>query len=223
MASQKADSGFQEASRPERSAPKQVDWFSVVPRRVDSEDALGDESNARAWEKLYREAKLSSAGEEERRAMRAAVYVYCAKNGTSREGDYTGSMVLSNGTTVSSAVIARAAGRHHIRKFLRANMIESYQFFKASRVMESDERFVAKCAALGIAADFAFATSDWLTDCPLFTPSEARAHELTFVRSIDRARRARGGKTLETVEGERIGANLEAQGPSGAGSDVVGF
>lgn len=200
-----------------------VDWGSFVPKRVDSEDTLGPEQNKKVWEKLYKEAGLSSAGEDDRRALRAAVYVYCAKNGTSREGEYSGEMQLASGKTVSAAAIVRAAGRMRVRRFLRANMMESYDFFKSSRVMEADERFVSKCSSLGVPAECAFATADWLGDCPQFTPGETKAHEITFVRGIDRAKRARGGKTLEDVESQRQDANLHAQGPSEASGEAFRF
>jgi len=122
-------------------------------------------------------------------------------------------MVLATGKKVSAEIIVKAAGNRRIRKFFRANMIESYDFFKQSRVMESDERFIAKAANFGIPPESAFAIADWMTDCPKFTPSESRAHELVFARSIDRARRAREGDTLERVEERRMDKALEAQGP----------
>lgn len=203
-------------SGPARNAD--VDWTSVVPKMVDSEDTMGVEQNKRTWEKLYKEAGLSTSGEDDRRALRAAVYVYCVKNGTSREGEYSGDMVLSTGKTVNASSIVRAAGKMRVRRFLRANAKESYDFFKASRVMEADDKFVSKCASLGISAENAFATADWLGDCPLFTPGESRAHEATFTRGIERARRARDGKTLEAVEGDRQDANLHAQGPAVGGA-----
>jgi len=218
MATQKPDTGFDA----QKQTGKPVDWAAVVPRRVDSEDALGVDQNKATWEKLYREAGMTAGNEEERRALRAAVYVYCAKNGTSREGDYGGEMVLSTGKHVPAAVIPKAASRNRIRKFLRANMNESYEFFKSSRVMESDDRFIAKYAGHGISPDNAFAAADWLTDCPLFTPAEVKVHNAIFVHSIDRAARARGGNTLETVENDRVQEGLRAQGPPmGKGTEVT--
>jgi len=189
-------------------------WNDATPKIVSFEDCLGQEANSKAWEKLYAATGLKSPNEKERRSVRAAVYVYCAKNGTSREGEYSGTFVLAGGQTVDAAVIPRAAGKMKIRKFLRANMIESYIFFKETGVMEQDDRFVAKAAAFGISAECAFAMADWLDDCPMFTPAEAKAHTTVFNKSIDRSKRARGGKTLETIEDERVTEGIEVNGPA---------
>jgi len=206
-----------------QSQSKKVDWSAVIPKSVDSEDALGSAKVASIWEKMYREAGLANASEDERRALRAAVYVYCALNGTSRVGDYASEMVLSTGKTIPAAIIPQCTSRMHIRKFLRGNMIESYKFLKESRVMESHDRFIAKCAALQIAPEAAFATADWLADCPLFTPQELAAHSKTFTRGIDRSRRARDGMTLEGVEERADQENLRAQGPAVARGAQIDF
>lgn len=189
-------------------------WADVLPKSVSFEDSMGADDATKVWEKIYNATGLKTLSEKERRSVRAAVYVYCVKNGTSREGDYGGTFVLAGGQTVEAAIIPRSAGRLKIRKFMRANMAESYHLFKETRVMESDERFVAKAAGHGIPAECAFATADWMDDCHLFTPGEARAHNIVFIRSLDRAKRARGGKTLEAVEDQRVAEGIEVNGPA---------
>jgi len=191
-------------------------WSDVLPRSVDAEDCMSVKEAKIVWEKMLGYAGMKSAAEKERMALRAAVYVYCAKNGTSREGDYSGNMVLANGTEVSAAIIVRACSKMRIRKFLRSCMDESYTFFKETGVMEADERFVAKCAKLGISPECAFATADWLGGCPKFTPAESKAHDASFNKSIERARRARGGQTLEHVENERVHEELRVNGAMNA-------
>jgi len=181
---------------------------------VEFEDAMSSEMSKETWERMYKLAKMGTASEDERRALRTAVYTYCLKNGTSREGDYTLNMVLSTGKNVGAEVIPKAANRTRIRKFLRANMNESYEFFKNSRCMEADERFVAKMAAYNIAPENGFATADWMDECPKFTPAETRAHEAMRARGIERARRARGGQSLETVEQDRRDDAMRVQGPA---------
>lgn len=79
--------------------------------------------------------------------------------------------------------------------------------------MESYERFVAHCARFGINPEDSFATADFLADCPEFTPGETKAHNSVFAHSVERARRARDGKALETVEDERVSDELTASGP----------
>jgi len=212
MTTTKPNSGFPEEQRGS-SQSQAGSWLDVVPKSVDSEDALSFSENKAVWEKIYKAIGKATANESERKAVRAGIYAYCAKNATSREGDYAGSIQLADGTTISAAVIPQSAGKMKIRKFLRANMMESYDFFKTTRVMESDDRFVAKCATKGISAENAFATADWLADCPKFTPGEQKAHESSFNIGVDRARRARGGHNLEDVEQGRVQEGLRVQGP----------
>jgi len=194
-----------ESGRREKKA-----WTEFAPISVTAEDALSLEVNKALWEKMYKALGLTTASEDQRKAVRAGVYVYGAKNGTSREGTYGGEITTADGRTFSSAEIVKAVGKGRIRKFFRSNMTESYEFFKESRVMESDDRFVAKAAGFGIVPEAAFAMADWFTNCPHFSPGEVRAHDTVFAKSLMRARGARGGKTLEDVEDQRIDAEIEA-------------
>jgi len=190
-------------------------WDEYLPKKVTMEDSLSESDNARIWDQLYKYAGMSTASEKEKMSIRAGVYVYCVLNGTSREGNYSGTIQLSNGQLISSSVIPRAASKMKIRKFLRTNMTEAYEFLKQTRVMESHERFVAAAAKHGISPEDAFATADFLTECPEFTPSESKAHSALFSHSIERAKRAREGKTLEQIEDSRVDDELTANGPIG--------
>lgn len=195
----------------------EIDFEALRPLAVDSEDALGSRKVQTLWQKMYRAAKLNNPSETVQQSFRMAVYVYAAKNGTSREGNYSGEVTMSNGHTFAASIIPTSVGKMEIRKFFRGNMEESYTFLKRSKAMEMDERFVSKAAALGISGENAFAMADWLTDCPLFTPVEAAAHNKSFTHSISRARRAREGRSLEQVESARLDDDLHAQGPAVAG------
>jgi len=200
-----------------KSAGKQAagddDWTDAVPLSVDAEDTMSDKLKDKAWEKMYSLAGLAAAGEKERKALRAAVYTYGVVNATSRVGNYGGELHLATGKTVPASIIPQATGKHAIRRFFRANMRESYTFLKTTDVMAKYPRFLAKVASHGIAAENAFAVADWLTDCPAFTPAETKAHEMFFASSVERAKRARQGKTLETVEANAQENIMRAQGP----------
>jgi len=75
----------------------------------------------------------------------------------------------------------------------------------------------------GVDPHVAFAAADWLDDCPYFTPAEARAHTAVRVYGINRARRARGGMSLEDVEHNRRDGELVATGVLDADSgNVIG-
>jgi hypothetical protein len=203
-----------ETASSQQAAVDNGDWTRLAPKSVDSEDALGADTVARDWQKMYDLAQLRNPNEVQRKAFRLAVYVYGVKNGTSREGAYRGEIQMSDGFKFSSSVVPQATGKMNIRKFFRGNMEESYVALKKSKAIENEPRVVAKAASLGIPAECAFAMADWLTDCPDFTPMETAAHAASFNRSVSRARRARGGHTLEDVEQDRIGQELDAQGPS---------
>jgi len=210
MATSSSASGAKAAE----SGMKEVEAMKkLLPKAVDSEDVMNPGGVVRVWDRVYRAAGLASADEDARTMVRYAVYIYCSKNGASREGNYAGEFTLANGVVVPASVIPGGAGLLNIRRFMRGNMRESYKMHKSTGCMEEDERYVAKAAALGISAEHAFAMSDWYGDCPYFTPAEKRAYEISFNAGLERARRNRGG-TLEKVEQARIARSLEAQGPA---------
>jgi len=204
-------------SRNNRAADR-IDWGAIVPVSFDSEDAMNPARVAAKWQYMYTLAGLRSPGEETQAAFRLAVYAYACRSGTSREGTYSGEIVMADGTKFTAAVIPRAVGKIDIRKFFRGNSAESYEALKLSRVMQGDERFVAKCEELGIGAEEAFATADWLGDCAQMTPSERVAHSKSLNYGLSRARRARDGRALEQVEEGRVEKGLQVQGNLDQGS-----
>jgi hypothetical protein len=190
-------------------------WLDVKPKVVVAEDAMGEMKVRETWRKMMAFAGMRSPTEQEQVAFRAGIYTYACLNGTSREGNYETDFQLANGQNISASVIPRATGKYNIRKFFRGNMMEAYEFLKSSHIMEDYERFIAKCAAMGISSSEAFATADFLDDCPMFTPAEAKAHEISLTYGLNRARLARGGN-LESVEQKRLEKVLESNGPSEA-------
>lgn len=199
-------------------------WADVIPKQVDKVGIMSDAEANQVWEKMYSMAGIPAGSEKSKKALRAGVYGYCALNGTSREGSYSGYIKLVDGTDVPAAIIPRAAGIREVRRFLRGCMRESYDFLKYSGWVEKQSNFIARCSNLGIGATVAFATADWLSDCEYFTPEEMHAHNRSFTVGITRARRARDGKTLEAVEDERVYRSTEAQGPAiGDNESVIHF
>jgi len=211
MAPTGMDSGKSVASDGSASS-KATDWAALRPKHVDAENAMNPRSVALVWQKMMQKAGLGSASELDQKAFHLAVYVYACKNGTSREGNYAGTIVTSTGHVFQADVIPYATGKMNIRRFFRGNMEESYHSLKKSESMEQDEAFIARMAGYGVSAECAFATADWLADCPFFTPAESSAHNTVLNYSLARSRRARGGKALEAVEGQRLGEGLEVQG-----------
>jgi len=207
-----------QSSQSSRQA-KAVEWASYAPKVIPSEDAMSAEDCDIVWGKLARYAGFSSANEDEQLSIKLATYSYFARNGTSREGDYGAIIKMSNGKNLQAADIKRAVGIGP-RKFMRGCMSESYVALKSSRVMETDERFVAKAAAFGVSPECAFAIADWFDECPYFTPKERTAHEAAKNHGLTRARNARNG-TLEDVERDRLNEGLNA-GRAGGDSYASG-
>lgn len=178
-----------------------LEWEKLVPVSVDYEDAMNREQVREIWQKMYKLAKLRNPSEEVQAAFRLAVYMYACLNGSSRAGNYAGLVTMSDGTTFPASVISQSMAGLSIRRFLRGNMNESYEALKMSRCIEQDERYVQKVFnEVQAPASCAFATADWLTSCPLFTPEERKYHLASFNYSIRRARLARGNRDLESVE-----------------------
>jgi len=198
-----------------------VDWNAVIPKAVDYEDSLNPVKVRERWEAMYKLAGMATVGEDEKRMLRAAVYVHGALNGASRVGDFEGMLTLANGKVVPSSVIVNAVGKQSLRRFFRSNMNESYECLKNSAVMERYSKFIKKGSVLGISAENCFAMADWLTNCPLFTPMEEKAHTLSLEYGITRAYKARGGKTLEEIEKQRVQGALDVQGPAESGGKEV--
>lgn len=187
-----------------------VDWASVAPIAVDAEDSLNPKAVRKIWERMS--DTLGIRGEVQQQQLRAGVYVYCLINGCSRAGSYQGMIRMADGSEVPASIIPQTAGVTQVRKFLRGCMEESYRCLKALDLGIIAPRVVSSAAALGIGPSEAFATADWMADCSLFTPSEFKAHSSSFEHSVKRARAARDGKSLETVEAERLDGAIESQG-----------
>jgi len=208
-----------ESSKGSGKASVSDEWADYVPQSVDREDELSTARVSEVWSAVYAEAGLSSGTEKEKKAARCGVYLYGLLNGTSRAGRYNGLIQTSTGVVFEAAAVPRAAGKFNVRRFYRGNMTESYEFLKYSGAVQQQKKFLALAAERGVDAEHAFALADWLTGCPLFTPVEASVHNKAFEFNIQRARRARGGRSLEEVEFEGEHAQLKAQGTESGPAD----
>jgi len=162
----------------ESKAGEQDDWSAYVPKQVSRVDTMDKDKADKKWELIYKAARASSESEPVKKGIRLGVYVYCCINGCSPESDYSGSVQTYSGLMFPAAVVPQSVGKHEVRRFLRAYLKESYNALKSSGAIENEAKYVAACASLGISAGVAFATADWMSDCPHFTPEELRAHEM---------------------------------------------
>lgn len=157
-----------------------------------------------AWTQIKKLAGMADASEKMEASLKLACFAYCCANGTSAEGSYDRSMQLSDGQQVPASVITKAVGLSQVRRFMKGNSVLSYEALKQSQCMEDNAAFIARRADAGIAPHMAFATADWLDDCPLFTPEETRVHRMWKVYATTRAKHARGGKSVRELNGERL-------------------
>lgn len=193
----------------EESAPKGrgsttreevVDWAKAAPMVVTHETALSKAEADAIWVKIYERVPGAVSSRKLQQEVRAAVYTYCAINGTSRAGTYSSDIKLASGGVLPAEAIVQATTGLKIRKFLRANMEESYKALKNSQYLLSDGKFVMKASTLGIGAEQAFAMADWMTNCPYFTPAELSAHEISMARGLKKAAHSRSGEDLNSIE-----------------------
>lgn len=194
------------------------DLAALRPPVQDGEDSMSQRQSDAAWAKIYKAAGVQN--ETERKAVRVACYAYACKNGTSRAGTWRHTVKVANGTEFPASAIIEATGLYDVRRFFRKNKNEAYELLKATQAMEYDEEFLARCEARGAPRHAAFATADYLSGCSHLTPEERRANEAFFDMSIDRARRARDGATLEQVEGQALHRRVEVQGPESTPAPV---
>jgi hypothetical protein len=188
-------------------------WSKFRPKTVDSARVMNASATKKAWEGLYAKWGVASASEDVKKEVRCGLYMYAFKNGTSRAGGYTGDFVVASGKACSASEVPRVVGEREIRRFMRANGDESYDFLKWSGAVEMDNDLVAVAAAMGVSPRLAFALADWFEDNPKLTAEERAVQDQGRTFNLERSRRARGGRSLEDVEGAQRQLVLRAQGP----------
>lgn len=194
------------------------EYSKLVPAHVDDVTTMSEDKVNATWEAIYKLMGVSSAGEDEKKAIRCGVYTYARKNGTSRAGGWNKTFTTANGKTYEAACVLAVTGKFELRRFFRGNERESYKYLKYSGVVESTPKLMMEGEQYGVAPECVFALADWLDDCPFLMPEEKQAHEKARVYNYERAKRARGGKSLEAIEDEQRAKALEVQGPLESGT-----
>jgi hypothetical protein len=200
------------AVKPDEVKPGSV-YAGCVPQRVDAVNTLPRVKVDKVWAALYGYAKIAGAAEETKLALRCAVYCYLAVNGTSPEGSYTGIVISGKGTELQAAKIPECAGKFDVRRFMRGNAKESVDYFHETDVLAGLEPMVTKCAQHNLRPSEALALCDWLDGAQGLTPVELEAQARLKAESLMRARRSRGGHSVEELRDEDVQRGLEAQGP----------
>jgi hypothetical protein len=187
-------------------------WTNFKPKMVQREDQFPESMVKTTWAAIYDYAGVASGSEDDKKSIRAGVYAYCMVNGSSPECLYVRDVVCSTGVSFGASILKQATS-NRIRQFLRGCLQESYDFLKESKVAEDQPRFIRTRQDMGIPAEFAFATADWLTNYERMTEAELKYHNVSKDAGFIRSRRARAGKTVEQLRDERVEASMDAQGP----------
>jgi hypothetical protein len=165
-----------------------------------------------AWAQFYTLCGVANADEATKLALRCAVYVYAAKNGTSPQGPYRYGGVSAKGTNFLGVYITTAVGRTEVRRFFRSNADESVDFFLETEALTKDPDIRKECEREGIALSDAICLCDWLDGHPKFTPEQQRQHSRLKNRDVSRARAGRGNRDLDDVRADEDSAIVASQG-----------
>lgn len=202
-------------SEGESGASLESKWLTRKPLRVDYEDTMAREDVAKVWEAVYEQAKARN--EEQKAATRLAVYVYGAKNGTVRVGNYGGTIQVSYGQKFSAKVISTAC-KGTIRQFYRGNMDESYEALSESRALNDDERLVARALSQNVPLAAIISLCDWFKDCSKMSQQEQQHHDRLFTIKNAAAYANRGG-TSDAVQNRLVAetemGGMEVRSPAG--------
>lgn len=191
---------------------KKGKFDNCVPKAVTTAKVMDKDKNERSWNLIYRAAGIESAAESIKLALRCAIYVYFAKNGTSPNGGYPGFVESGAGTKLLASKIVEAVGRYDIRQFARANAEEACEFFHETEVLSEDDHMIAMCLRYEIRPADAVGCVDFLDDCITLRPTEADAAKVIKNFSLRRARAANGGRDMRDMRDDHLDDALEAQG-----------
>lgn len=186
-------------------------FADMVPASVPVAKVMSPNDNRVVWEEIYAKAGIASKGEDVKRALRCAVYLYWAINGTSPEGSYTGNIVTAKGTSFPVSIVVAASTRLAVRQFARANATEALAFFRATRVLQQQQVLVAKADELSVTLDSLVGMVDFFDSVAGLTPVEKACQSAMKNYGLVRARNSRGGRDTQTLVAERRNENLDAQ------------
>jgi len=188
------------------------EFANCIPKRVTAAKVMDEEKVKAAWNKMYAAAGISNVGEEGKKALRCAVYLYLAVNGTSPAGTYKGIVQTATGVVMRASEIPAATGTFEVRQFARGNVEESLRFFRSTGILEVYPAVVAKCTEKEIPPSDAFGLVDWFDVAPALTPTEHQVQKKLKNFGLSRARRARGGQDMDDIRAGHYQESLDAQG-----------
>eukprot|EP00249_Psilotum_nudum_P025497 c30029_g1_i1 orf=112-768(+) len=184
-------------------------WGNVAIPEIEHEDRLSASDARDVWNDVFR--LFRATGEEAQREVKLAVYAYYGVNGASRRTKHSRDINTGGGASVLASDVGNVIGMHRIRQFLRADVAEAYSALKETGVLENDEVFVSKAMEKGVPRGFMHCAVDYLRGCSLLTEEEKIYVDHHFSYSIQRARGARGGLTVDEEDVSNRGRHLSQQ------------
>jgi len=184
-------------------------WSEVNAPVIEHEDRFSNEKCDELWTSLY--SLFAATGEGAQSEVKLAVWCYYAVNGTSKRTPHGVDINTAGGTSVPASDVLRVIGAGNTRRFLRGTQEEAYVALTETQALQEDEVFVAKVASkYSIPRAFVHCAVDFLRDCPMFTPEEVRFSDIAFKTSVERATRARGGRTMDEEDSSSHLATVRA-------------
>lgn len=208
MANQANDAGA--FGRAERARGERT-WSNVALPEVEHEDRLPLGEAAETWNGIYR--LFRAGGEDAQKEVKLAVYAYYAINGASRRTKHSRDITTGGGASVLASDVLDVIGEKKIRQFCRADVNEAYSALKESGVLENDEVFAHLAMEKGVPRGSLHCAVDYLRGCSLLTVEEKEFARNHFNASIEKARNARGGLTIDEedrlIDNRRLSAQRE--------------
>lgn len=182
------------------------DNAKCVPQRVDSAREPVPEEAVEAWSRLYAKVGLANGTEQQKRAVRMGVLMYCTKNGTSPDGAYPGVFITGMGTRVHANYIPVCLGHRTVRQACRAVAAEFIDLEREQQFLVKDRHIREKALENQVPLDQLLAVADFLEGHEMLTMSEATHAARLKKCGLVKARSSREGKTTADVVDQRVNA-----------------
>jgi len=202
-------------------APVGGEFDGCLPGEVTTVKVMSERQRDAVWDALYALAGVSGQGNEHKRALRCAVYVYFANNGTSPKSSLEGVATSGKGAVLHMPETVKAFGdKLGKRRFMRANAEESVAFGRAMGAYAASTAVRQRCEEAGIAISDHLAVLDWLDMYPYLTATEKVAQTGLKSVNIAKSRRDRSDRE-EGVSSAHVTNVMRAAG--GPASELEEF
>jgi len=196
-------------------------YDGATPKEVNSDGVMSLANVEKGWNEIYRLAGFGSSSEAKKLMLRVGIYVHAAVNGASDVGGWNSSMVLGDGTSVSSSIVPLALAGEH-RRFLRANVVEYLDYFRASEAWQELETVKRAAYAADVPVRIFYAVADFLDKCHYLTQEESGHQSRVRQSRLAKAQASRGGNSYEKAKHDKVLEDISlVEGGGTSGREVV--